>query len=99
MLPLLTFDYDKQEFTSLGINFSVNLNLIPETNYPKTIEKVRGVLNKLENRCLTPFGKISLIKNNILSKFVHVFSPLLSLKCYLDEINNITCICGIKKQN
>ena len=53
-------------------------------NYPKTIEKARGFLNKSENRCLTPFGTISLIKANILLKFVHPFLSLPNPKCNLD---------------
>ena len=62
---------------------------MPALNFPKAIEKVKYFLTRWENRCLTPFGKITLIKTNILSKFIHLFSSLPTPKCYLDEINNI----------
>ena len=68
-------------------------------NYPKIIEKVSDFLNKWEKRDHKYFGEISLIKNNILSKFVHLFSFLPNLKCYLNEINHIICLGDKNEKN
>ena len=83
-------DWDTSEFTLLGIDFSTNLDLIPEINYLKAITKVKSFLKKKwQYRNLTPIGKISLIKSNILSKFVHLFTSIPTKKLCLDQINEI----------
>ena len=51
-------DWNNSDFTLLGLQFSTNLNLIPEMNYSKAIESTKAFLGKWENRCLTPLGKI-----------------------------------------
>ena len=77
-------DRDTSEFTLLGIDFSTNLDLIPEINYLKAITKIKSFLKQWQYRNLIPIGKISLIKS-ILSKFVHLFTSIPTKKLYLDQ--------------
>ena len=39
-------DWDNSEFTLLGIEFSTNLNRIPEMNFSKSIKKVKTSLKQ-----------------------------------------------------
>ena len=82
-------DWNNSDFTLLGLQFSTNLNLIPEMNYSKAIESTKAFLGKWENRCLTPLGKILLIKTKILSKFIHLFTTLPTSMDVIKEINDI----------
>ena len=60
------------EFTFLGIHFSVDLNNMPEINYPKVVNKIEKLLNGWNRRCLTPIGKITVIKTLAVSQLNHI---------------------------
>ena len=49
-------------FSLLGIQFSVDLELIPSLNYNKAMDDAWKLLNVWKKRNLTPFGKITIIK-------------------------------------
>ena len=65
------------EFNSLGLQFSVDLNKIPATNYSL-------ILNKIEKNCsgawkrrnLTPLREITILKTFVLSSLNHIFASL-----------------------
>ena len=46
------------------------------TNYKNALSKVKDPLIRWDKRQLTPFGKVTIIKTFILSKFNHLFSAL-----------------------
>ena len=58
-------------FTLLGIQFSVDLQIIPTINYDSAVEKAKQLLFPWKKRKLTPIGKITVIKSFFLSKFNH----------------------------
>ena len=60
------------ELTFLGIHFSVDLNNMPEINYPKVVNKIEKLLNGWNRRCLTPIGKITIIKTLAVSQLNHI---------------------------
>ena len=60
------------EFTFLGIHFSVDLNNMPEINYPKVINKIEKLLNGWNRWCLTPVGKITVFKTLAVSQLHHI---------------------------
>ena len=68
--------WGNSDFNLLGINFSVNLNDIPDNNYDSLIVKIKELLVKWKKRYLTPIGKITIIKALILPKFNHLFMSL-----------------------
>ena len=63
-------------FDLLGITFSCNLNEMPDLNYSQALGRAKQTLNSWKFRCLTPIGKITVIKSLILSKFTHLFGTL-----------------------
>ena len=64
------------EFNMLGIEFNVDLEKMPKINYEIAISRSKHLLNKWEHRHLTPFGKITIIKTFVISKFNHLFISL-----------------------
>ena len=80
------------EFTLLGLDFSTDLIKMEEINYTKIYEKMNGEINKWKNRKLTPFGKISIIKSNILSKGIHIMTSLPTPETFLSKVNSLLYI-------
>ena len=76
-------------FTMLGLDLSTNLNEIPKRNYDKAILKMRTVVKKWNNYYLTPFGKITIIKTNILSQCIHLLPVIPRSVEFLKEVNTI----------
>ena len=69
---LLNLDWGKSEFILLRINFNVVLVTMPENNLNNAMDKAKIQLRKWKQRKLTPFGKITVLKSLILSKFIHI---------------------------
>ena len=82
-------DWGSTEFTLLGLDFSTDLIKMEEINYTKIYEKMNGEINKWKNRKLTPFGKISIIKSNILSKGIHIMTSLPTPETFLNKVNSL----------
>ena len=59
-------DWGSSEFNLLGIDFSVDLERIPQTNYTKTLDKARKTMKNWNTRLLTPIGRITVIKSLLL---------------------------------
>ena len=77
-------------FNLLGIQFSVDLELIPSLNYNKAMDDACKLLNVWKKRNLTPFGKITIIKTFVLSKFNHLFNSLPSpADNFVKKINSV----------
>ena len=55
---------------------SVHLNTIVDKNYNHLIENLHTALDSWKKRHLTPYGKITVIKTFIISKFIHLFTTL-----------------------
>ena len=77
------------DFTLLGIEFSTNLPKIMEHNYAKALEKIKKLVKMWNSRYLTPFGKITVIKTNVLSQCVHLLSSIQRSDSFLKAANNI----------
>ena len=78
------------DFNMLGIEFNVELDKMPKINYDIAILRSKHLLNRWENRYLTPFGKITIIKTFVISKFNHLFISLPSpAPTTIKEISNI----------
>ena len=70
-------------FDLLGITFACSLNEMPDLNYSQALGRAKRTLNSWKFRCLTPIGKITVIKSLILFKF-HICSvPYQHLKASL----------------
>ena len=66
-----------QEFTSLGINYSINeLNNITDLNLESKILEMEKLSSVWRSRNLTLIGKITIIKTLLISKIVHILLSL-----------------------
>ena len=70
--------------TLLGIEFSTNMQDIPNINYSKVMTSAKQVLSSWKYRHLTPFGKITILKTLVLSKFNHLFASIISPQNFLN---------------
>ena len=77
-------------FTLLGIEFSTNLSTITERNYAKALEKIKKLVKTWNNRYLTPLGKITVIKSNLISQCVHLLSTIPRLESFLMEYHSVS---------
>ena len=55
---------------------------MPQLNYVKALDQYDKLLNSWKKRNVTPFGKITVIKTFIMSKFNHIFSSIPSLPAH-----------------
>ena len=76
--------WGNSNFTLLGIEFSTNMQDIPNINYSKAMTSAKQVLNSWKYRRLTPFGKITILKTLVLSKFNHLFASIISPQNFLN---------------
>ena len=76
-------------FTLLGMEFSTDLEKIPEMNYDKIVIQASKILKSWQHRILTPIGKIAVIKTLILSKFNHLFISVPVSDKFLKKINDL----------
>ena len=77
------------EFTLLGIHFSTNLSTLTEINQNKVLGKIRKNIKSWNNRYLTPFGKVTVIKTYLVSQCVHLMSTLPISESFLREVNHL----------
>ena len=68
-------DWNITQFQLLGVQFSVNLNEVPDLNYNKAMSDLYKIVNQWGKRDLTPLGKITIIKTFLFTKFNHLFYP------------------------
>ena len=62
---------------------------MPDLNYSHALGTAKRTMNSWKFRCLTPIGKITVIKSLILSKFTHLFSTLPASEGILNDINKM----------
>ena len=63
-------------FNLLGINFSVTLADMIQTNFSLAIKKLEHLFQVWNQRYLTPLGRITIVKTFALSKLNHLFLAL-----------------------
>ena len=81
--------WGNSNFTLLGIEFSTNMQDIPNINYSKPMTSANQVLSSWKYRSLTPFGKITVLKTLVLSKFNHLFASIISPQNFWNELNEM----------
>ena len=75
-----------KEFDCLGITYDVeDFDQIADQKITKKLNEINKLINLWNSRYLTPFGKITIIKSLLISKFTHV---LLSLPTPSNDILN-----------
>ena len=73
-------EWGKTDFNLLGLDFSTDLAKMLVINFDKVFSKLNDFLKNWKKRNLTPFGRITIIKTYVISKFNHLFLALPSPK-------------------
>ena len=60
----------------LGIIFSNSNENITRVNLTPKLKQIEREITQWRRRCLTPMGKIAVIKSLLISKLVHMFTAL-----------------------
>ena len=83
------FEWGATDFSFLGREFSVEITKIPEMNYSNVVSKIDKLLTGWKRRCLTPIGKVTVIKNLAISKLNHIIMacPLGRME-YIKQLEN-----------
>ena len=55
----------------LGIYFSYNQVISKQENYDRTLSKLQTMINMWKSRCLTPYGKTTVLKSLALPKILY----------------------------
>jgi hypothetical protein len=85
----MNFCWDPGIFKYLGIYFSTNYGEIVRLNFDGKLQEIKMMLKKWSKRNLTPFGKITILKTFVLSKFIYLFIILPDPnEDYLTTLNN-----------
>lgn len=74
------------ELTILGIKIDRDIKNVADRNIELKIPAIKNELEQWNRRCLTPIGRISIVKALLLSKLVHLFIalPTPSTRCTKD---------------
>ena len=90
LCPDLKLQWCSSNFKLLGIEFSLDLDSMPEINFSKKIKEVSGILKSWQHRKLTLMGKITVIKTLALPKLIHLLTALPNLpESKLNELNTL----------
>ena len=83
-------EWGDEQFTLLGINFSVNLESIIELNYESKIIEIEKLMKIWSIRKLTILGRITVLKSLVIPKLTHLFialpNPSQTLLKYLNTV-------------
>ena len=89
LITSANLNWDDTHFTLLGLRFSTDLSKIPEMNYHQTLQNIKRDIKKWSSHYLSPFGRITVVKTNILSKCIRLFSSLPRSDNFQKQLNQI----------
>ncbi|PJE77966.1 hypothetical protein CI610_03105 [invertebrate metagenome] len=65
--------WSNEPFTFPGVKFSPNLSELADLNYCDKLKEIKSLIHIWSKRCLSPIGRITVVKSIILSKLTHLF--------------------------
>ena len=89
LITSANLNWDDTDFMLLGLRFSTDFSKIPEMNYHQTLQDIKRDIKKWSSRYVSPFGRITVVKTNILSKCIHLFSSLPRSDNFQKQLNQI----------
>ena len=69
-------EWGSNQFSLLGINFTLNLNEIIESNFDSKIKQIKNLIKIWSFRKLTVLGRITILKTLIISKITYLLISL-----------------------
>ena len=76
VLHEVNIEWNPENFTVLGVEFTTDLKEITKINLKKKIESIQRQLYQWTKRNLTPTGKITVTRSLMLDKIVHILKAL-----------------------
>ena len=81
--------WPKTPIKALGVYFKYDTKLLKEKNFIERLDSIKKLINIWSSRGLSLYGKVTIIKSFLISKFVYVFSVLLTPKEVASESNRM----------
>ena len=79
----------KTPIKALGIYFTYDSKLPNEKNFIERLDNINKLINIRSSKGLSIYGKVTIIKSFLISKFVHVCSVLPTQKEVVSELNGL----------
>ena len=89
MEELFSIKWPKTPIKALGVYFTYDTKLLKEKNSIERLDSIKKLLNIWSSRSLSPYGKVTIIKSFLVSKFVYVCSVLPTPKEVVSELNRM----------
>jgi hypothetical protein len=89
----LGMEWNPPKFKVLGVWFTNNIKNCENINYSEKFEETKKLFQQWMKRCITPLGRIAILKSLILSKLIHLW--ILLPNPPEDFIQNLQKICYV----
>ena len=81
--------WPKTPIKALGVYFAYDPKLLKEKNFIERLDSMKKLINIWSSRGLSLYGKVTIIKSFLISKFVYVCSVLPTPKEVVTELNRL----------
>ena len=81
--------WPKTPIKALGVYFTYDTKLLKEKNFIERLDSIKKLINIWSSRGLSLYGKVTIIKSFLISKFVYVCSVLPTPKEAVSELNRM----------
>ena len=81
--------WPKTPIKALGVYFTYDQKLLKEKNFIERLDSIKKLINIWSSRGLSLYGKVTIIKSFLISKFVYVCSVLPTPKEVVSELNRL----------
>ena len=81
--------WPKIPIKALGVYFTYDQKLLKEKNFIETLDSIKKLINIWSSRCLSIYGKVTIIKSFLIPKFVYVCSLLPTPKEIVNKLNQL----------
>ena len=81
--------WPKTPIKALGVYFTYDPKLLKEKNFIERLDRIKSRINIWSSRGLSLYGKVTIIKSFLISKFVYVCSILPTPKEVVSELNRL----------
>ena len=92
VLPMeepFSIKWPKTPIKTLGVYFTYDPKLLKEKNFIERLDSIKNLINIWSSRGLSLYGKITIMKSFLISKFVYVCSILPTPKEVVSELNRL----------
>ena len=81
--------WPKIPIKALDVYFTYDQKLLKEKNFIERLDSIKKLINIWSSRCLSIYGKVTIIKSFLIPKFVYVCSLLPTPKEIVNKLNQL----------